>query len=335
MEGTSLTGASLDASMADANSAPNGTAGDRELPTMKVSFYELLIRQLQDDGFLAEAHSLSEQLHVQPNAQVAKDALFDSYVKSLKWSFGDEPHDGWKPVNCSPVPPLGPDEKCLNLDTAKAPLSRLSDKEATRRAPEIRLLYTCQQKQACRAVAFSTDGRFCATGSVDGSIKILDCARMRGCAAATEGPLGRMRITEEELSKPITRTLQDHVLGITCLAFHPINPTLFSGSVDKAVKIFDLTRPPGHKKAFSVLQDVHPVRCLSIHPCGDYLIVGTSHPACACTTCRPCAATLPFTRIITTQMASTISDAPAMVETLPVHLVMAASISGMPSQIGS
>lgn len=77
--------------------------------------------------------------------------------------------------------------------------------------------------------------------------------------------------------KPIVRTLQDHVQGVTCLAFHPMNPTLFSGSLDKAVKIFDLTRPPGHKKAFSVLQDVHPVRSLSIHPCGDFLFVGTAN----------------------------------------------------------
>lgn len=150
---------------------------------------------------------------------------------------------------------------------------------APRKAPEIRLLYTASHKQACRSVAFSADGRSVATGCLDGSIKILDCARMRSCAASTEGPIGRMRVTEEELSKPITRVLQDHLLGVTCLAFHPTNPTLFSGSADKAVKIFDLTRPPGHKKAFSVLQDVHAVRCLSIHPCGDFLFVGTAHQA--------------------------------------------------------
>ena len=27
---------------------------------------------------------------------------------------------------------------------------------------------------------------------------------------------------------------QDHIQGVTCLAFHPTNPTLFSGSMDKA-----------------------------------------------------------------------------------------------------
>eukprot|EP00811_Abedinium_folium_P031603 NODE_5159_length_1802_cov_12.317015.p1 GENE.NODE_5159_length_1802_cov_12.317015~~NODE_5159_length_1802_cov_12.317015.p1 ORF type:complete len:435 (+),score=102.85 NODE_5159_length_1802_cov_12.317015:61-1305(+) len=211
------------------------------------------------------------------------------------------------------VPPLGPQEQYLDFEkpvsvpaggvavaaaavaaAAPRPMGQMGQMHplqpfpllpseqpmgVARRAPEIRLLYTAQHKYACRAAIYSTDGRHCATGCADGSIKILDCARMRACAASSDGALGRMRITEEELLRPVTRTLHDHALGITCLAFHPMNPTLFSGSLDKAVKIFDLTRPPGHKKAFSVLQDVHPVRCLSIHPCGDFLLVGTSHQA--------------------------------------------------------
>lgn len=286
--------------------APNGSAAPqapRELPALKVAFYELLVRQLQDDGLLGEAQSLSQQLHLQPNLGVEKDALFGAYSKSLKWALGDEPGGDWVHIPCTPVPPLGPQEQALDLDnmgtastvskagtgsagTLQLPggaglaPAGLSSQDA-RRAPEIRLLYTSQYQQscACRAVAFSPDGRSCATGFLDGSIRILDCARMRACAVSTDGPLARMRIAEEELTKPVTRTLHDHVLGVTCMAFHPLNPTLFSGSMDKAVKIFDLTRPPGHKKAFSVLQDVHNVRCLNIHPCGDFLLVGTAHQA--------------------------------------------------------
>lgn len=191
-------------------------------------------------------------------------------------AFGDEPQGEWEPVHCTPVPPLGPQEKVLDMDGSSGQRPG-TDSTAAKRPPEVRLLYTASHRQPCRSVAFSTDGRFCATGAADGSIKILDCARMRVCAASTEGPIGRMRVTEEELMKPIVRTLQDHIQSVTCLAFHPTNPTLFSGSTDKAVKIFDLTRPPGHKKAFSVLQDVHPVNCICIHPCGDFLLVGTSH----------------------------------------------------------
>eukprot|EP00933_Yihiella_yeosuensis_P026484 TRINITY_DN20566_c0_g1_i1.p1 TRINITY_DN20566_c0_g1~~TRINITY_DN20566_c0_g1_i1.p1 ORF type:complete len:487 (-),score=97.43 TRINITY_DN20566_c0_g1_i1:130-1590(-) len=253
-----------------------------QFPAHKVALYELLLRQLQDDGFETEAQSITAQLNLQPNNRVEKEALSDIYSKSLKWAFGDEPQGEWQPVHCNPVPPLGPQEKVLDLEQLPGGLTTgahgvVRPPEA-KKPPEVRLLYTAAaHRRGCSSVAFSTDGRFCATGSADGLIKILDCARMRTCAASTEGPVGRMRVTEEELMKPIVRTLQDHVQGVTCLAFHPMNPTLFSGSLDKAVKIYDLTRPPGHKKAFSVLQDVHPVRSICIHPCGDFLFVGTSH----------------------------------------------------------
>jgi len=273
-----------------------------DLPALKVTFYELLIRQLQDDGFVQEAQSLAQQMRIEPNGRVERDHLLEAYGKSLKWAFGNEPQGNWTQMGCTPVPPLGADEHTLEftvagtspsgadaappppamvpgLPGAAAVPDALTSGQSTRKAPEVRLLYTASHKQPCRAIAYSADGRHLATGCADGSIKILDSARMRLCAGAEAGPLGKLRITEEELAKPIVRTLQDHNLGITCLAFHPMNPTLFSGSVDKAVKIFDLTRPPGHKKAFSVLQDVHPVRCLAIHPCGDFLFVGTSHPA--------------------------------------------------------
>lgn len=260
------------------DSGDGEAVGDsRELPAVKVALYELMLRQLQDDGFESEVQSLSSQLNLQPNSKVERDALLDTYSKSLKWAFGGEPQEEWNPVHCVPVPPLGPSEKVLDFDGSYGSNGVTPAVDPSKKPPEIRLLYTSANKQPCRSVAFSVDGRFTATGCNDGSIRILDCARMRVCAASTEGPVGRMRVTEEELMKPIVRTLQDHVQGITCMAFHPMNPTLFSGSLDKSVKIFDLTRPPGHKKAFSVLQDVHPVRSLSIHPCGDFLFVGTSN----------------------------------------------------------
>jgi hypothetical protein len=210
-----------------------------ELPPLKVTFYELLIRQLQDDGFVPEAQSLSQQLRIEPNGRVERDALLEAYGKSLKWAFGDEPEGNWEPIACTPVPPLGQQEHILDFTSgtptqsvgpagveAKAPPPGLTgpvvaDQLGGKKAPEVRLLYTAQHKQACRALAYSADGRQVATGCADGTIRILDSARMRLCAGAEQGPLGRVRITEEELAKPIMRTLQDHVLGITCLAFHP------------------------------------------------------------------------------------------------------------------
>jgi len=262
-----------------AQASPMEATDQGHFPAHKVALYELLLRQLQDDGFEAEVQALTSQLHLHANNKVEKDALLDIYTKSLKWAFGDEPRPEWQPLHCSPVPPLGVQEKVLDLEGMPIPTGTSQTPDPTKKPPEVRLLYTASHKSHCRSVAFSTDGRFCATGCTDGSIKILDTAKMRVCAASTEGAVGRMRVTEEELMKPIVRVLQDHVQGVSCLAFHPTNPTLFSGSSDKAVKIFDLTRPPGHKKAFSSLQDVYAVKSICIHPCGDFLFVGTTHQA--------------------------------------------------------
>ncbi|CAJ1374322.1 unnamed protein product [Effrenium voratum] len=259
--------------------APMGVPEAGHFSAQKVALYELLLRQLQDDGFEAEVAALTSQLHLHPNNRVEKDALLDVYTTSLKWAFGDEPQGEWQPLHCTPVPPLGKEERVLDLEGMPIPTGTSQTPDPSKKPPEVRLLYTASHKSHCRSVSFSTDGRFCATGCTDGSIKILDTARMRVCAASTEGPVGRMRVTEEELMKPIVRVLQDHIQGVTCTAFHPTNPTLFSGSLDKSVKIFDLTRPPGHKKAFSVLQDVYAVHSICIHPCGDFLFVGTAHQA--------------------------------------------------------
>jgi len=296
---------------------PAAADGPMGFDPLKIELYALLIRQLQDDGFGSLAQSLSQATNIEAHESAEKDALLRVYDRSFKYSHGEEPPAAWKPLRCGPVPPISAGEKVLNFDgsslpngtsktekdgdvvmtdaSASAPaaatvlpavgsattgaaiLGQAGQPPSGKKPPEVKLLYTAQHKQACRAVAYSADGRLCASGCADGSIKVLDCAKMRVVAQATEG--GRSRMTEEELLRPVTRTLHDHLLGITCVAFHPHNPTLFSGSVDKAVKIFDLTRPPGHKKAFSVLQDVHSVRCLSVHPCGDFLFVGTAHQA--------------------------------------------------------
>mmetsp|Transcript_50356 Transcript_50356/g.93120 ORF Transcript_50356/g.93120 Transcript_50356/m.93120 type:complete len:475 (+) Transcript_50356:59-1483(+) len=276
------------------NGDPQANVAPAELPALKVSLYELLIRQLQDDGFAGEAHSLSQQLHIQPNNRVEKDALLEAYGRSLRCASSDEQgHSQWAPVECTPVPPISAEEHVLDFDhiarsavavgggDGDVEMNGNATKESAAPAPrkpaEVKLLYMAQNRLACQAVTYSNDGRFCAIGSGDGSCKVLDCQKMRLTATASEGQLGKMRVTEEDLLRPIERTFQDHAAAITCLAFHPLKPLLFSGSQDKAVKIFDLTKPSGHRKAAQVMQDVHPVRCLCMHPCGDFLMVGTKH----------------------------------------------------------
>lgn len=66
----------------------------------------------------------------------------------------------------------------------------------------------------------------------------------------------------------------DAVQAVTTLDFHPTVAILASGSKDCTVKLFDYSKPSA-KRAYNVLQEVAPVRCLYFHPSGDFMIVGT------------------------------------------------------------
>lgn len=60
---------------------------------------------------------------------------------------------------------------------------------------------------------------------------------------------------------PVIRTLYDHVDEVTCLAFHPTEQILASGSRDYTLKLFDYSKPSA-KRAFKYIQVryCHPVQ---------------------------------------------------------------------------
>lgn len=76
---------------------------------------------------------------------------------------------------------------------------------------------------------------------------------------------------------PVIRTLYDHADEITCLAFHPFEPVLVSGSRDYTIKFFEYAKP-STKKAFKSIQEAEQIRCIKFHPNGDWLLVSTNHP---------------------------------------------------------
>lgn len=64
---------------------------------------------------------------------------------------------------------------------------------------------------------------------------------------------------------------------VRSLAFHPREQILASGGVDCTLKFFDYSKVSA-KRASKSIQEVEPVRALSFHPTGDFLLVGTNHP---------------------------------------------------------
>lgn len=136
-------------------------------------------------------------------------------------------------------------------------------------------IYVTAHKGQCRAGCFSADGQLVATGSVDSSIKILDVDRM--IAKSNLEPENRYDAPINMETHPVIRTLYDHLEEVTCLRFHPKEQLLLSGSQDQTVKVFDYSKP-SVKRAFKSIQEASIVRAMAIHPCGDFLLVGTQHP---------------------------------------------------------
>ena len=66
--------------------------------------------------------------------------------------------------------------------------------------------------------------------------------------------------------------------------FHPTVSILASGSKDCSIRLFDYSKPSA-KRAYQVVQEVAPVRCVCFHPSGDYMIVGTEQCTCKTRTC--------------------------------------------------
>nr|KAF6471023.1 hypothetical protein HJG59_003439 [Molossus molossus] len=63
---------------------------------------------------------------------------------------------------------------------------------------------------------------------------------------------------------PVIRTPYDHVDEVTCLAFHPTEQILASGSRDYTLKLFDYSKPSA-KRAFKYIQEAEMLRSISFH----------------------------------------------------------------------
>ena len=124
--------------------------------------------------------------------------------------------------------------------------------------------YTTAHKGPCLTAAFSHDGKLAASASADSSIKVLDVDMMKSKASAIHD------------MHPVLRSLYDHTDAVTMVNFHPTISLLASGSKDCTVKLFDYSKPSA-KRSYRTLREVAPIRCLSFHPSGEYMIIGTEH----------------------------------------------------------
>jgi len=247
----------------------------------KETVYKMMISQLWYDGLDLVAQSLAKCVGLDEISLAPSSRLTEVMKMGLQAEKeGKEPE-----LNRLPglTPKVEPEVTGLNTNV-KLGLDLEYEREdqygTSPPATQYETHYVTAHKGPVTSAAFTADGRICATGSVDTSIKIIDISRMLAKAAQSQIERQAEKDADEGggmKNHPVIRTMYDHDLAVNAIGFHPTSAVLISGGEDRRVNLFDYTKSTV-KKAYKSIQEVEPVQSIAIHPCGDYVLVATDHP---------------------------------------------------------
>ncbi|KAJ3260616.1 hypothetical protein HK103_000226 [Boothiomyces macroporosus] len=210
----------------------------------------LIVSQLKEYGFYTAAKTIADAIGIspEPNNKLAEICALN------KFNIQEEQE---------------PVQEEVEVDNGEFDFSNPS----VSYQPNYSAIFTTMHKEPVRACAFSQDGAYVATGSHDTSLKVLDAHLI---ARKTRG---------DGDEKKVLKTLYDHTGPVNEVVFHPNGAVLAScaGTLkvtldDYKIKFFDLQKQ-NSKRGFRYLSDAYPVRSISFHPSGEFIISGTDHHA--------------------------------------------------------
>jgi cleavage stimulation factor subunit 1 len=218
----------------------------------KNKLYQLILRQLQKDGYTRAAELLSDTalLPFEKRLIVDDEPDLEAIVHHHYLTYVPTRHKSQSSLLNDLV--LG---TTLDLDTPAQTRARTP-------APFPRL--TLRHAGQPRCGAFNWDGTVFASASADGEIKVVDSQ-----LAFRDG-------IEDTSTGAVRKTFLDHTDAVTALVFHPRARVLLSGSRDKTIRMFVYSSMS--TRAFESISDSHPVRALALHPSGDFILAGCRHP---------------------------------------------------------
>eukprot|EP00755_Sulcionema_specki_P034437 Sspe_Gene.102870::Locus_78699_Transcript_1_1_Confidence_1.000_Length_1411::g.102870::m.102870/K14406/CSTF1; cleavage stimulation factor subunit 1 len=211
------------------------------------AMYRMVVRQLLSDGYTDAARAVSES-----TMAIASPAGGEANkLRSIVLAATSPEGDGAGETDPFTIPPSS-----LHLGSCTD-------------APVLR--YLAQHPRPVRALQFSQDGKYLASGSVDGSIQVNVVARMLAQSTKEEwGNKGSSKVAQ-------ARVFDENPLSVECLQFSPCSPVLLSGCKDGSVRLFNYTRPKA-TKSVTTFADEYAVRAMAIHPLGKHLVTGVEHP---------------------------------------------------------
>ena len=238
------------------------------------SLYSLICRQLQADGY----HDIAQQLSLKADAAIdptiAPNALSSLVAAATA-------HDA---ARLSPAVSLSLSASSATQQRAPSPSPVAvlpADGALTehRSFPPYQSPFVTLHKAPVRASCLHDDvlhsqQRLLATGSDDCTIRLFSLDAILAASAASASASAASAPPAVE---PLIRSYYEHSEPITSLCFHPLEPFLISASTDCSIKFFHYSNA-AHRRAFTQLQDAYAVRCVAVHPSGDFLLAATDHP---------------------------------------------------------
>jgi len=298
--------------LAHSLSAATGAAIVHSFPSRQLSsLVALALQQLQQQEFSTRQQMRLGRPEDDSKAEAEQKADMDEQDGEVEPAGSEKANaavtsaSDSRQVSSSPFAYLGAMPSLLDLTSRAASASASSVP-----FPPYACRYSSALGDACTAATFSSDGSLVAAAARDGSIQLLDVARMkldtstRGGAADRINPAflpsGRHHRSGDRhhynaagsvLSPQLHRWL-DFDAACSDLAFHPFEPFLLAASRDASLKFFSVdrvtqtleqqggvpseSRDPAARKAHKLLAvENAPVCALSFHPSGDWVAVAS------------------------------------------------------------
>ena len=204
--------------------------------------YKLIARQLQYDGYTEAANAVSEStITTIPRADPEGNELF-----KMVQSSGSE----------------GVVQKKSTLASWDGLHSYFGQ------GSEMINRYIGRHPKEVRSIVFSPDGEYVVAGDAAGSMQFYQCETM----------INHRGEAKTHSDTAIARKYEGNGFSIEDIVFHPDTALIAAGTREGKIHFYNYWKPRD-KTPVRTLDDEYMVRCLSMHPSGQFLLSGTEHTA--------------------------------------------------------
>ncbi|ORC92399.1 uncharacterized protein TM35_000031520, partial [Trypanosoma theileri] len=250
--------------------------------------YQMMIRQLHHDGYLAAAAAVADATGVVvPRLQEDGHRLSRLVARGL----ADEASCIMDMQNFMQSEVV---ERYLSASRLYIPLHLSESSTVGQAAYRMRERFTTSSLGGVvRRVCVSPDGTLVACGGTNGLCVVFSLKTMEDLMALEEvrqenqfrgidGSNNSTTVGVRNASNKITelaeaRRFHEHTQSVEAMHFHPSQPLLLTGGREGDLYVRDYSQPDN--KIVHKLHDTFPIRSGVFHPSGEYILYATDHPA--------------------------------------------------------